>query len=53
MTYEWLPHGSVTDPKGFTAAAAAAGIKVSGAPDLALILCEKTATAAADRKSVV
>lgn len=47
MTYEWLPHGSVTDPKGFTAAAAAAGIKVSGAPDLALILCEKTATAAA------
>lgn len=39
--------GGVTTPKGFKANGMSAGIKKSGKPDLALIACEKPATAAA------
>src|SRR5713101_4404567 len=33
-----IPNGSVTSPRGFTAAAAHAGLKADGAPDLALLV---------------
>src|SRR5256712_2144392 len=33
-----LPDGSVTSPQGFTAAAAHAGLKADGAPDVALLV---------------
>src|SRR6267143_6868668 len=33
-----LPDGSVTSPRGFTAAAAHAGLKPDGAPDVALLV---------------
>src|SRR5438046_4542496 len=33
-----IPHGSVTSPRGFTAAAAHAGLKPDGAPDFALLV---------------
>jgi glutamate N-acetyltransferase/amino-acid N-acetyltransferase len=33
-----IPNGSVTSPRGFTAAAAHAGLKVDGAPDVALLV---------------
>src|SRR5439155_1691266 len=33
-----IPHGSVTSPRGFTAAAAHAGLKPDGAPDVALLV---------------
>lgn len=39
--------GGVTAPKGFTAAGIRAGLKASGAPDLALIVSENDAIAAA------
>ena len=39
--------GGVTAPKGFTAAGISAGLKTSGAPDLALIVSENDAIAAA------
>jgi glutamate N-acetyltransferase/amino-acid N-acetyltransferase len=39
--------GGVTTPAGFRAAGVSAGIKVSGAPDLALIVSDRPATAAA------
>ena len=39
--------GGVTAPKGFTAAGVCAGLKASGAPDLALIVSENDAIAAA------
>lgn len=45
--YHWIEAGTITSPLGFTAAAGSAGIKADGSPDLALIVCEKTATAAA------
>lgn len=35
---EFLPEGSVTSPPGFTAAAAHAGLKTGGAPDVALLV---------------
>src|SRR5437762_6637309 len=35
---ESLPDGSVTSPRGFTAAAAHAGLKPDGAPDVALLV---------------
>ncbi|MGB3572729.1 MAG: bifunctional ornithine acetyltransferase/N-acetylglutamate synthase, partial [Phormidesmis sp.] len=38
--------GSVTAPKGFRAAGTTAGLKPSGAPDLALIVSDSEATAA-------
>src|SRR5256886_4199001 len=34
-----IPSGSVTSPRGFTAAAAHAGLKADGAPDVALLVC--------------
>src|SRR5438552_7121661 len=33
-----IPNGSVTSPRGFTAAAAHAGLKADGAPDVALLV---------------
>src|SRR5947207_9047421 len=33
-----IPSGSVTSPRGFTAAAAHAGLKADGAPDVALLV---------------
>src|SRR5205823_5962619 len=33
-----IPNGSITSPRGFTAAAAHAGLKVDGAPDVALLV---------------
>src|SRR5256714_9268798 len=33
-----IPNGSVTSPRGFTAAAAHAGLKAEGAPDVALLV---------------
>jgi glutamate N-acetyltransferase / amino-acid N-acetyltransferase len=42
-----LDNKGVTAPLGFTAAGIAAGIKPSGAPDLALVLSDRSAAAAA------
>ncbi|WP_067928892.1 bifunctional glutamate N-acetyltransferase/amino-acid acetyltransferase ArgJ [Alicyclobacillus shizuokensis] len=42
---EWI-HGGVTAPQGFLAAAARAGVKASGADDLAVVLSEADASAA-------
>src|SRR5438034_3231414 len=33
-----IPNGSITSPRGFTAAAAHAGLKADGAPDVALLV---------------
>src|SRR6266516_4074896 len=33
-----IPNGSVTSPRGFTAAAAHAGLKADGSPDVALLV---------------
>src|SRR2546421_10477176 len=33
-----IPNGSVTSPRGFTAAAVHAGLKADGAPDVALLV---------------
>lgn len=40
------PQGTCTSPQGFRAAACAAGIKKSGAPDLMLLACDAGTTAA-------
>jgi glutamate N-acetyltransferase/amino-acid N-acetyltransferase len=44
--YRVLPDGGVTTPRGFAAAAVAAGIKQSGRPDLVLVIAERDCTAA-------
>lgn len=38
LTHAVIPDGSVTSPQGFTAAAAHAGLKTDGAPDVALLV---------------
>jgi glutamate N-acetyltransferase/amino-acid N-acetyltransferase len=43
---EWLAHGGVTSPRGFRAGAVAAGIKKTGALDLAVIWSDRPAAAA-------
>ncbi|HEY1410069.1 MAG TPA: bifunctional ornithine acetyltransferase/N-acetylglutamate synthase, partial [Promineifilum sp.] len=45
--YRTIDEGGVTSPRGFTAAAVAAGIKESGRPDLALVVSEHDCAAAA------
>jgi len=42
-----MKNNSVTAPKGFMAAGVKCGIKVSGKPDMALLVCPTGATAAA------
>ncbi len=42
-----MANGTVTGPKGFLAAGLACGIKISGKPDLGLLVCPTGATAAA------
>jgi glutamate N-acetyltransferase / amino-acid N-acetyltransferase len=42
-----MANGTITAPKGFLAAGVACGIKISGKPDLALLVCPTGATAAA------
>src|SRR5256712_3261819 len=37
-TFDSLPDGSVTSPRGFSAAAAHVGLKADGAPDVALLV---------------
>jgi len=44
--FQIIPDGSVTTPRGFSAAAVAAGIKQSGRPDLTLISSDRDCTAA-------
>ncbi|MBP6017116.1 MAG: bifunctional glutamate N-acetyltransferase/amino-acid acetyltransferase ArgJ [Candidatus Promineofilum sp.] len=46
MTYRILPDGSVTTPRGFSAAAVAAGLKQSGRPDLVLVVSDRDCSAA-------
>lgn len=46
MTSRVIPDGSVTTPRGFSAAAVAAGIKQSGRPDLVLVVSDRDCTAA-------
>ncbi len=46
MSYRILPDGSVTTPRGFSAAAVAAGIKQSGRPDLVLVVSDRDCSAA-------
>src|SRR5881275_3520131 len=41
-----LADGSITSPQGFTAAAAAAGLKPDGAPDVALLVSATSCAAA-------
>ena len=41
--YSILKNGGVCSPKGFLASGIAAGIKVSGNPDMALLRSEKAA----------
>src|SRR2546428_4976373 len=41
-----IPNGSITSPRGFTAAAAAAGLKADGAPDVALLVSAATCATA-------
>src|SRR2546428_5155000 len=49
-----LPAGSVTPPQGFTAAAAHAGLKPDGAPDVALLVSSAScATACVFTKNAV
>ncbi len=47
MTIEWLEHGHVASPTGWRAATAACGIKYADRDDLALLVSERPATAAA------
>ena len=42
-----MTNGTVTTPQGFVAAGLASGMKVSGKPDLGLLVCPTGATAAA------
>lgn len=44
--FQIIPDGGVTTPRGFSAAAVAAGIKQSGRPDLTLISSDRDCTAA-------
>ena len=45
--HHWsVPNGSVTTPRGFVAAAVAAGIKQSGRPDLVLVAADRDCAAA-------
>ena len=54
MKVRGLPHKSICLPAGFTFAAACAGIKVSGRPDLALVeACPETTAAAVFTKNRV
>ncbi len=46
MSYKVLADGGVTSPRGFAAAAVAAGIKQSGRPDLVLVVSERDCAAA-------
>ncbi|OGV74442.1 MAG: bifunctional ornithine acetyltransferase/N-acetylglutamate synthase [Lentisphaerae bacterium RIFOXYB12_FULL_65_16] len=46
MSFSFVPSGSVTTPRGFLAAGVTAGLKKSGAPDLALLVSETPAVAA-------
>lgn len=46
MTHRVLPNGGVTSPRGFSAAAVAAGIKQSGRPDLVLVVSDRDCVAA-------
>ena len=46
MGHRILPDGGVTTPRGFRAAAVAAGIKQSGMPDLVLVTSDRDCTAA-------
>lgn len=46
MTYRTLPDGGVTTPRGFSAAAVAAGIKQSGRPDLVMVVSDRVCSAA-------
>ena len=49
-----IPNGSVTTPRGFTAAAAHAGLKADGAPDVALLVSATScATAGVFTKNAV
>src|SRR6201997_5392944 len=49
-----IPDGSVTSPRGFTAAAAHAGLKSDGAPDVALLVSATScATAGVFTKNVL
>ena len=41
--YAFIENGSVTSPKGFKASGVVAGLKVSGAPDMAMILSDTPA----------
>src|SRR6059036_1363466 len=41
-----IPNGSVTSPRGFAAAAAHAGLKPDGAPDVALLVSATSCAAA-------
>ncbi|MFO7820511.1 MAG: bifunctional glutamate N-acetyltransferase/amino-acid acetyltransferase ArgJ [Lentisphaeria bacterium] len=47
MGYEIIENGGVTSPAGFRAAGVAAGLKASGQPDVALIVSDRPAAAAA------
>src|SRR5437867_7831254 len=49
-----MPNGSVTSPRGFTAAAAHAGLRADGAPDVALLVSATScATAGVFTKNVL
>src|SRR5256885_10448017 len=49
-----IPNGSVTSPRGFTAAAVHAGLKADGAPDVALLVgATSCATAGVFTKNVL
>ena len=46
MGIDWIEGGAVTAPEGFAAGAATAGLKPSGAPDVALVVADRTCAAA-------
>jgi len=46
MSVQIVENGSITSPRGYQAAGIVAGLKKSGAPDMALILSDRPATAA-------
>src|SRR5213594_1675007 len=53
-TLDSLPDGSVTSPRGFSAAAAHAGLRADGAPDVALLVSATScATAGVFTKNVL
>ena len=51
--YSFIENGSVTSPAGFKASGIAAGLKVSGAPDMAMILSDTPANFSAAFTSCV